>query len=77
MTMCETVDRRGQEKLVKIESAEKRTMADITLANETTYRVEIYKDLELGGDGKGNSRWSAEGAGDCSRGQLLSLLAEV
>jgi hypothetical protein len=57
-TACETVSKCGQEQLVKISSGEDFTVADIKLDDGKTYKVEIYKDLQLEGVDKENGRWA-------------------
>ena len=68
---CETVDKRGQERLVKIQSGERLTVADILLADGKTYKLEMYKDLELEASDKGYGRWSGIAVGGQLRGSGL------
>lgn len=55
--------------LVKITPGEMMTVADVMIADGKTYTLEIYKDLRLQGDGKGNGRWSGVAVGGQLRGQ--------
>jgi hypothetical protein len=72
MSACETVGKRGEESLVKVNSEGLLTVADFLIDTGTsasTYKVELYKDLQLQGDDKGNGMWSGVAVGGPLRGQ--------
>ncbi|KAF2683902.1 hypothetical protein K458DRAFT_389123 [Lentithecium fluviatile CBS 122367] len=69
VSKCETVNKRGEEKLVKVQPGEKMTSADILMTDGKTCKVEMYKDVEIESDGKGHGRWSGVAVSGRLRGQ--------